>query len=204
MGSIYTDEAQAAYEIFKKVSDPLAQKLFYQCLFHIDVFNVASEQLKKAMEELNFHNFARTQTCHMTEGIFGEAKHTAYIETAKQKVIGYLGVTISSGHKCLRAMQNARKSDRGIEWKQSKRELDSLVNKYRIARDACEHLDESINKGDTKTLEDFSFSPYNILRFTRIKKERRESHEFDFSPETLQKISDLWKSTLDTIKARKV
>lgn len=164
MSGIYTDEAQNAYCIFDKVSDALAQTLFYQCLFHIELFSMTSKQLHKAMDELDFRNIARTQACHMTDGIFGAEKHTAHMETAKQKVISFLGITISSGHKCLRAMKNARKRDGSAEWKESKLHLNTLENKYRIARNACEHLDESINRGKTKDMEDFSFSRYYILK----------------------------------------
>lgn len=189
--------------LFDKVDDVLAQQLFYQCLFHIEIFGLFSGKLHEAMDELRFRDFARTQTCHMTEGIFGEEKHTAYMETAKQKVIGFLGVTISSGHKSLRALKNARKRDSNVEWKKSKIHLNTLENQYRIARNACEHLDESINQGKTKGLEDFSFSKGNILRFTQIKKQGVESYEFDFSPEELQKVTDTWNATLELIKSRR-
>ena len=40
--AIYTDEALIASDIFSNVSDQLAQRLFYQCLFHMEVFTKAS------------------------------------------------------------------------------------------------------------------------------------------------------------------
>ncbi len=202
MSSILTDEARAAYDIFDKVSDPLARALLYQCLFHIDIFKMASVRLHEAMEELRFRDFARKHTSHMTEGVFGGAMHTAHLETAKQKIIGYLGIVTSSGHKCLRAMNNARKRDGDSSWKQSKRQLTKLEDEYRLARNACQHLDESINRGETTTLEDFSFSKHSILRFARKKKSGKETRHFDFSEESLQKVGDLWDLTLETIRAR--
>jgi hypothetical protein len=195
---IYTDEALIAYDIFTKISDAKAQTLFYQCLFHIEVFTEASQQLKEAKEKLDFHNFARSQSCHMTDGIFGVDKHSSQMETAKIKTLGYLGITISSGHKFLRSLKNARNKERGISWKPIKKQLVQLEDDYRLARNACEHLDESINKDETSKLEDFSFSINNVLRF----KHNSVAREFDFSPQALSQVTDYWNQTLTLLRAK--
>lgn len=46
--------------------------------------------LDKNMEKLNFYNFAKTQTCHMNDGIFGEIKYREYQFVYQLKVIGNL------------------------------------------------------------------------------------------------------------------
>jgi len=135
----------------------------------------------------------------MTEGIFGVDRHTSQMETAKVKTIGYLGTTIASGHKFLRSLKNARDKDGDPAWKSAKKQLNRLEEAYRLARNACEHLDESISRGETVTLEDFSFSIHDVLTF---KDDKSVRHTFDFSPEALQRVVELWKNTVGNLRAR--
>lgn len=200
--SAFTKEAKAACTIFTNVAHPQAQVLFYQCLFQVDLFSILSAKLTEEMRELNFRNFARTQTSHMIEGLFGEDIHAAHMETAHQKVMGLLGATISAGHKTLRAMNNARRRDGGSEWRKTKPLVEKLEEEYRVARNACEHLDESIYKGTTTTMEDFSFSRFYVFRF-RPEKAPRNVREFDFSSESLKRVPDLWWMTFEIIGNRK-
>jgi len=197
--AIYTDEALVASEISTKVSDRLAQRLFYQCLFHIEVFTKASTLLREAKETLDFHNFARSQSCHTTDGLLGVDRHTSQMETAKVKTIGYLGTTLASGHKFLRSLKNARTKDGDAAWRSTKQELNRLEEAYRLARNACEHLDEGISRGETVTLEDFSFSIHEKLTF---KDDKSVRHTFDFSPEALERVVELWKNTVGCLRAR--
>ena len=196
---IYTNEALIASEIFTKVSDHFAQRLFYQCVFHIEVFAKTSILLREAKETLDFHNFARSQSCHMTDGIFGVDRHTSQMETAKVKTIGYLGITLASGHKFLRSLKNARAKDGDAAWRSTKQQLIRLEETYRLARNACEHLDESISRGETVTFEDFSFSIHDMLTF---KDDKGIRHRFDFSPEALERVVEFWRTTLGYLKAR--
>lgn len=197
--NIYTDEARTAVDIFKKVPDRLAQVLFYQCLFHAEFFAHTSQLLRQAKHDLDFQNFARTQSSHQTEGIFGGLERSFQMETAKIKVMGYLGATISSGHKLLRSLKSARNKDGDIGWKSTKKRLIQLEDSYRHARNAFEHLDESILKGETQNIEDFSFSIYDILYF----KNQSKKHEFIFSREALDEVTELWIQTTKIIRARK-
>jgi hypothetical protein len=197
--NIYTDEARTAVDIFKKVPDRLAQVLFYQCLFHAEFFTHTSQLLQQAKRDLDFHNIARSQSSHMTEGIFGDLEHSYQMETAKIKVMGYLGATISSGHKLLRSLRSARNKDGDIAWKSTKKRLVLLEESYRHARNAFEHLDESILRGETQNPEDFTFSIHDILRF----KNKAEKYEFNFSPQALNEVSELWSQTAKIIGARK-
>jgi hypothetical protein len=197
--SIYTDEALIAYDIFTKVPDRLAQTLFYQCLFHIELFAKASGWLREAKEKLDYHNFARSQSCHMTEGLFGVDKHTSEMETAKVRTIGYLATTIASGHKFLRSLKSARDRDGDPTWRATKKQLDRLEDSYRRARNACEHLDQGIRKGDIVELQDFSFSIHNVLTF---KDDESVVRTLDFSPEALEQVAEFWKNTLSILRPR--
>ena len=141
--SIYTDESLIADDIFTKVLDRLAQTLFYQCLFDIELFAKASGWLREVKEKLDYHNFARSQSCHMTEGLFGVDKHTSEMETAKVRAIGYLATTIGSGHKFLRSFKSARDRDGDLTWRATKKRLIRLEKSYGLARpEALEQVAE--------------------------------------------------------------
>jgi len=160
----------------------LGQTLFYQCLFHIELFAKASRWLWEAKEKLDY----RSQSCHMTKGLFGVDKHTSEMETAKVRTIGYLATTIDSGHKFLRSLKSARDRDGDPTWRATKKQLDRLEDSYRLARNACEHLDQGIRTGHIVELEDFSFSIHNVLTF---KDKKSVVRTFDFSPEALKQIA---------------
>ena len=197
--SIYTDESLIADDIFTKVPDRLAQPLFYQCLFDIELFAKASGWLREAKEKLDYHNFARSQSCHMTEGLFGVNKHTSEMETAKVRPIGYLATTIGSGHKFLRSLKSARDRDGDLTWRATKKQLIRLQKSYGLARNACEHLDQGIRTGHIVELRDFSFSIHNVLTF---KDRQSVVRTFDFSPEALEQVAELWKNTLSILRTR--
>jgi hypothetical protein len=135
----------------------------------------------------------------MTDGIFGVDRHTSQMETAKVKTIGYLGITLASGHKFLRSLKNARAKDGDAAWRSTKQQLIRLEETYRLARNACEHLDESISRGETVTFEDFSFLIHDMLTF---KDDKGIRHRFDFSPEALERVVEFWRTTLGYLKAR--
>jgi hypothetical protein len=80
---MWTDEVKIAELIFGSVKEPVAQRLLYQAQMHLESFRHASKLLKDSFFALTFHDFARTQSCHMNEGIFGVEIHAARMETAK-------------------------------------------------------------------------------------------------------------------------
>jgi hypothetical protein len=198
---ILTDEARVVIDIFSKVHNKLARVLFYQCVFHVELFKKASQLLKEAKEELDFENFARSQSCHMTEGLFGADRHAAKMETAKIRTLGYLGVTVSAGHKLLRSLKNARNKEPRPEWRTDRKALIALEEDYRFARNAYQHLDEAICKGVVVKTEDFSFSIHDVLQFRDNHGARRT---LDFSPGALQQLSDIWWRSLAVLGAEKL
>ena len=111
------------------------------------------------------------------------------MNASKARVIGVLGVTISSAHKFLRVLKQARKHDNLLDWSTLGKRLDELEDLYRRARNACEHLDERIYRGEYTSDEHFSFSIDNKLRFVDPKK---GPLILNFSPRSLAEIADIW------------
>ena len=83
---MWTDESKISSLIYKVVEEPTAQKLLYQAQFHIEIFKNNSDKLHESFDTLLFHEFARKNTCHMTEGVFGSDIHTDKMESAKVRV----------------------------------------------------------------------------------------------------------------------
>jgi hypothetical protein len=198
--SIMTPEAEVVIDIFKRISNTRARVLFYQCVFHIELFRKASDLLKEAKETLDYHNFARSQSCHMTEGIFGTDRHAARMETAKILTLGYLGVTVSSGHKFLRSLRAARNkdSDRSAQWMTDRVDVSELESCFRHARNAYQHLDQAIDRGQVVSDEDFSFSVHDVLHF---KDKDGQKRTLDFSPDALARLTAQWDKTVSTIRS---
>src|ERR1022692_4675319 len=100
--AMWTDETRISGLIFSAVHDQVAQRLLYQAQLHHENFRNSSKQLQEAFSQLLFSDFARVNSCHMTEGVFGADIHAAEMESAKVRVWGFLLNTATSGHKMLR------------------------------------------------------------------------------------------------------
>lgn len=68
--------------------------------------------LDRNMEQLNFYNFSKTQTCHMNDGILDEIKYREYQFVYQLKVIGNLIVLITSAHRIMTCIKQARLNER--------------------------------------------------------------------------------------------
>lgn len=197
---MWTDEARNAELIFAAVQDPVAQRLLYQGQMHVENFRQSSKQLQEAFQTLLFHDFARTQNCHMTEGIFGADIHASEMESAKVRVWGFLLNTCTAGHRLLRCCVNARRRDRGPEWACLRDELKTLPEIYRRTRNFLEHLDEATQRQDVADIEDCKFSRHGILIF----KDDAGQADFDFTEEGLAPVEKIWNKLLAMLKARRV
>ena len=72
---MFTVETQQMDIIIENVKSEKAKDLFYHMLINYEIYKSTVEMLDRNMEQLNYHNFAKTQTCHMNDGIFGEIKY---------------------------------------------------------------------------------------------------------------------------------
>lgn len=195
--ALTTEEGEIAQIVFSVIKDEIGQKLFYQCLFQINIYSEFIERYKESKEQLDFHNFARAHTNHMTEGIFGELKHAHKMETYKVRTIGNIGMFLSSGHKFLRALRNGLKKENISSLTLLKRRVNRLEDEYRKARNAYEHLDETINNGKTASIMDFSFSIHDELSF---KDDKGSMNKMDISYSSLKKLVEIWEEVIKKLK----
>jgi hypothetical protein len=193
---MWTDETKISDLIFLTVKEPVAQRLLYQAQLHVESFQHNSEQLHESFETLLFEDFARTQSCHMTEGIFGADIHAAKMESAKVRVWGFLSATVAAAYKCLRCIANARQKDRGRDWAILRQSLDVLPDQYRRTRNFLEHMDEAVYRGEVTTLADCRFSRHGELEF----RDEKGNESFLFTKEALGRVLETWKMTIHILR----
>ena len=196
---MWTDESRASDLIFGVVSSPVAQRLLYQSQMHLENFRHAKSRLHESFDTLLFRDFARAQSCHMTEGIFGADIHAAEMESAKIRVWGYLLNTATAGHKFLRCLVNARAKDRKSDWAPFREDLKALPDLYRRTRNFLEHLDEATAREEVTGIEDCKFSCHGILQFSY----KDGNLEFDFTEHGLAPIEPLWDKLLEMLQKRR-
>lgn len=196
---MWTDESRASDLIFGVVSSPVAQHLLYQSQMHLENFRHAKSRLHESFDTLLFRDFARAQSCHMTEGIFGADIHAAEMESAKIRVWGYLLNTATAGHKFLRCLVNARAKDRKSDWAPFREDLKTLPDLYRRTRNFLEHLDEATAREEVTGIEDCKFSRHGILQFSY----KDGNLEFDFTEHGLAPIEPLWDKLLEMLQKRR-
>lgn len=125
----------------------------------------------------------------MTGGIFDSDIHAANMESAKIMTYGFLGISVTSGYKFLRSLDNFRHDNRErIDLKFLRGELGRLLDLYRRARNAIEYLDEAIAKGQAISSDSLSFSILNELRF----EDGNGVGALDFSEAELEKLVKIW------------
>ena len=196
---MWTDEARKADLIFSVVTVANAQRVLYQAQMHIENFRQSKTLLHEAFEAALFRDFARTQSCHMTEGLFGADIHAAEMESAKIRVWGYLLNTVTAGHKLLRCLVNARAKERESDWGEFRDALRELPDIYRRTRNFLEHLDEATAKEEVTSIEDCNFSRHGVLHFA----DKDGPFEFDFTAEGLTPVEPLWDKLLEMLKRRR-
>ena len=196
---MWTDESRAADLIFSVVRSPVSQRLIYQCQMHIETFGHSKSQLHEAFDTLLFRDFARTQSCHMSEGIFGADIHAAEMESAKIRVWGYLLSTATAGHKFLRCLVNARAKEHKSDWVRFRDELKELPNIFRRTRNFLEHLDEATAREKVTNIEDCNFSHHGVLHF----EDEAGTLEFDFTKDGLSSVEHLWDRLLEMLNQRR-
>lgn len=182
------------------VADRQARALLFQASINLELLNNTTIQLHAALDELNFHNFARAfGSCHMDEGIFGSDIHHAQMLSHTQQVTGLLLAAVTAGHRFARCVRGARSRDRGRDWATVRHELDRLEHNYREVRNFLEHLDKELAKQAPSLNFDCSFTPDAVLTC----KSRGSVLTFDFTKAALKAPSTLFASILGILEARK-
>ena len=195
---MFTVETQQMDIIIENVKSEKAKNLFYHMLINYEIYKSTEEMLDRNMEQLNFYNFAKTQTCHMNDGIFGENKYREYQFVYQLKVIGNLIVLITSAHRIMTCIKQARSNDRCDDWKTIRNSIESCDKIFDAKiRNFMEHLDEKIYKQEL-TNQNCQFSPSRILYC----KDDKIDRQFDFNKKQLKIIDDLIEDIFQMLSAR--
>ena len=72
---MFTIETKQMDIIINKVNYKKAKDSLFHMLINYEIYKLTVEMINENMEKLNFYNFAKTQTCHINDGIFGEQKY---------------------------------------------------------------------------------------------------------------------------------
>jgi hypothetical protein len=196
---MWTKAANDAELTRETISSSEARKLFFQARVNLELFNHAREKLKEALDQLKFHDFARVNSCHMTEGIFGADIHLANMQSERERVIGFLLAAVTAGHRFTRSMIAVRRSDAGRDWKSLRLDISQLGKKFHKTRNFLEHLDEAIAEGRVNDDMDCSFTPGAVLTC----KENGNQFTFDFSEQALTKPQEIYDKIIEMLEQRK-
>lgn len=196
---MWTKAAKDAELTRETITSDEARKLFLQARVNLELFNHAREKLKEALDQLNFHDFARVNSCHMTEGVFGADIHLANMQSERERVIGFLLAAVTAGHRFTRSIIAARRKDTGRDWKSLRLDISQLEKKFHDTRNFLEHLDEAIAKGIVSDDMDCSFTPGAILTC----KESGNQFTFDFSEQALTKPQEIYDKIIEMLEQRK-
>ena len=195
---MFTIETKQMDIIINKVNNKRAKDSLYHMLINYEIYKSTVEVLDENMEKLNFYNFAKTQTCHMNDGIFGEQKYREYQFIYEIKVIGNLIVVITAAHRIITCIKQARANEKSSDWKSISDVIENcdriFVNKL---RNFMEHLEEKIYKQEL-TNQNCYFSPQRILYCN----DENTNKEFDFNSEKLQIIDKLIDELLKMLSNR--
>lgn len=184
--------------IIENVHSEKAKDLFYHMLINYEIYKSTAEMLDKNMEELNFYNFAKNQTCHMNDGIFGEIKYREYQFVYQLKVFGNLIVLITSAHRIMTCIKQARANEKSIDWKAISEDIEKCDKIFdNKLRNFMEHLEEKIYKQEL-TNQNCQFSPQRILYY----KDEKTDKQFDFNNAQLEIIDNLIDNILKMLSAR--
>lgn len=195
---MYTIEAKQMEIIIKNVHNEKARGLFYHMLINYEIYKAAVEEINKNMDKLNFFNFAKTQACHMNDGLFGQLEYIEYQFVYQLKVIGNLIVLITSGHRIMTCIRQARSNEESDDWKVIRKNIKKCEKIFSDKlRNFMEHLEEKIYKEEL-TNQNCQFSPQRILYC----KDEKTDEQFDFNNERLEIVDNLINDVLKMLSAR--
>ena len=134
----------------------------------------------------------------MMEGVFGSDVHLAEMNAAKTRVIGFLLSAITSGHRFIRCMAQARQLQKSEDWKELRKTLKTLGDSYHRFRNYLEHLDEAISKGIVSSDEDGSFFIEGIFSY----RDKGKNENFDFSQTALKQLDEVDNTVMEMLSNR--
>ena len=196
---MFTIETRQMDIIIDNVRNEKAKDLFYHMLINYEIYKTTAETLNENMDKLNFYNWAKTQTCHMNDGVFGDKRYYDYQFVYQLKVIGNLIVLITSAHRIMTCIKQARANEKYADWKAMGDVIDKCDKIYdNKLRNFMEHLEEKIYKQEL-TNHNCQFSPQRILYC----RDEKTDKQFDFNKEQLEIVDDLIDGILKMLSNRK-
>jgi hypothetical protein len=197
---MWTKSAKDAELIKETVSSSKARQLLYQARVNLELFGNTNEQLQEAHKQLLFHDFARINTCHMNEGIFGADIQIANMMSEKERVMGFLLAAVTAGYRFTRSVIAARSEDRGRDWKNLRIGVSHLEKKFHDVRNFLEHLDEAITKGTVSNEIDCYFSRDSVLTC----KDSGSNLTFGFSEKAMSQSQETYDKIIEMLEQRKL
>lgn len=196
---MFTIETRQMDIIIDNVRNEKAKDLFYHMLINYEIYKTTAEMLNENMDKLNFYNWAKTQTCHMNDGVFGDKRYYDYQFVYQLKVIGNLIVLITSAHRIMTCIKQARANEKCADWKAMGDVIDKCDKIYdNKLRNFMEHLEEKTYKQEL-TNHNCQFSPQRILYC----RDEKTDKQFDFNKEQLEIVDDLIDGILKMLSNRK-
>lgn len=196
---MFTVESRQIEIIIDNVSTEKTKALLFHMLINYEIYKSTVELLDNNMEKLNFYNWAKTQTCHMNDGLFGDKKYYDYQFVYQLKVIGNLIVLITSAHRIMTCVKQARAIEKCSDWKDVGEKIVKCDKVFdNKLRNFMEHLEEKIYKQELSN-QNCQFSPRRILYC----KDEKTDIQFDFNNERLGMIDELVDGVLKMLSARK-
>lgn len=195
---MFTIETKQMDIIINNVYSEKAKDSLYHMLINYEIYKSTAEMIDENMEKLNFYNFAKTQTCHMNDGIFGGEKYRDYQFVYQLKVIGNLIVLITAAHRIITCIKQARANEKSSDWKVLSDEIENCDKTFdNKLRNFMEHLEEKIYKQEL-TNQNCRFSPQRILYC----RDEKVNKQFDFNNYKLQAIDKLIENLLKMLSDR--
>ncbi|AMJ40917.1 hypothetical protein [Anaerotignum propionicum] len=184
---MFIEEQKKINLINEKAITEKAKALYYQTLINFEIYKDSVMRINSNMKNLNYNNFAKVQSCHMTDGLFGEQKHLEYETVLKIKVTANLITLITSAHRIITCIKNCRNIEQSEDWKRLKTLIAINDKNYdNNLRNFMEHLDEKASKQNLDNSNAY-FTPERTLFCSDDKVNIR----FKFDPKSLNNINDL-------------
>ena len=171
--------------------------ILYIAYQSIEKFKVDREGLYDSMNKLEFHNFARANTCHMNDGVFGDFFHATQKVTYQIKVWGYLRDVTTTGYRFLKLIKRAKELEGTNEWNCIGSGI-RVIGNWKKARNALEHIDEIITDEEITSNNDFYFTRSFVLRYKR----RGIMNEFSFDVYNTNILIECWENIVKLLQTR--
>lgn len=194
---MFTEDGKWMSMIDEKITNRQIRAALFQALINYRIYQKAEIEIGENMRLLNYYNFRASQTCHMTDGLFGGIEYAENKITYTIKVTGNLITLITSAHRLLTCIEKSSKNPdnitNGLNWKSLSTKKCSKVFDNRL-RNYMEHLEESVFTEGFDRIN-CQFSPSRILYYSYLDKQNNKlvkvKREFDFTQESLSMIDTL-------------